>query len=216
MPSRRAVGLLLLAAFVLRLASNGWLTDPAPQLAGDALWYHASAVSLAAGEGYVHYFTRQPTAAWPPGYPLMLAGLYLMVGPSILAAKLLNVALAAGSVLLTYLIACELRRPVAGLLAAAILAVFPGWVLFAPLVLSEALFVFLFCLVLWLFVRWDARGGAGPGAWLGLGAFLGAIGIMAVLVILPAWVPVTLMLGGAWLLARAWSRRRSADARRGA
>lgn len=52
--------------------------------------------------------------------------------------------------------------------------------------------------------------------WNDIAAFLGAIGIMAVLVILPAWVPVTLMLGGAWLLARAWSRRRSADARRGA
>ncbi|WP_144185069.1 hypothetical protein [Elioraea rosea] len=52
--------------------------------------------------------------------------------------------------------------------------------------------------------------------WNDIAAFLGAIGIMAVLVILPAWVPVTLMLGGAWLLARAWSRRRSPDARRGA
>jgi 4-amino-4-deoxy-L-arabinose transferase-like glycosyltransferase len=108
----------------------------------------------------------------------VLAGLYLALGPSLLAAKLLNVVLAAASVVVTYLIACELRRPVAGLVAAAILALFPGWVLFAPLVLSEALFVFLFCLALWIFVRWDVRGEAGMGSWLGLGAFLGAMSLV--------------------------------------
>jgi 4-amino-4-deoxy-L-arabinose transferase-like glycosyltransferase len=198
---RRPILLVILAVAVLvRLAAVLLIEiDPRAHWSYDMSWYDGAARRLAKGWGYIGV-DAAPTAAWPPGYPVALAGLYLLVGPSVLAAKLLNVALAAGSVLLTYLIACELGRPVAGLVAAAILAVFPGWVLFAPLVLSEVLFVFLFCLALWLFVRWDARGGAGAGSWLGLGAFLGAMSLVRGVgfFLLPVFASARLLEGASW------------------
>jgi 4-amino-4-deoxy-L-arabinose transferase-like glycosyltransferase len=103
-------------------------------------------------------------------------------------------------VLLTYIIACELRRPVAGLVAAGILAVFPGWVLFAPLILSEALFVLLFCVALWLFLRWNARGRADAASWLGLGVYLGAISLVRGVgfFLLPVFASTRLLEGASW------------------
>ena len=198
---RRLILLAIVAVAVLvRLAAVLLVeVDPRAHWSYDMSWYDGAARRLAKGWGYIGV-DAAPTAAWPPGYPLVLAGVYLLVGPSILAAKLLNVLLAAGTVWLAYLIACELRRPVAGLVAAAILAVFPGWVLFAPLVLSEVLFVFLFCLALWLFVRWDARGGAGTGSWLGLGVFLGATSLVRGVgfFLIPVFASARLLEGASW------------------
>jgi len=198
---RRLIILAILAvAVVVRLAAVLLIeVDPRAHWSYDMSWYDGAARRLAKGWGYIGV-DAAPTAAWPPGYPLVLAALYLLVGPSLLAAKLLNVVLAAATVLLTYLIARELRRPVAGLVGAAILAVFPGWVLFAPLVLSEALFAFLFCLALWVFIRWDARGGAGTGSWLGLGVFLGATSLVRGVgfFLLPVFASTRLLEGASW------------------
>ena len=69
------VGAILIVAFALRLYSNWWLTVPTPVIDAAALWYHSTASSLAAGLGYIHHFTRMPTAEWPPGYPAILAAL---------------------------------------------------------------------------------------------------------------------------------------------
>lgn len=198
---RRLILLVIVALAVLvRLAAVLLIeVDPRAHWSYDMSWYDGAARRLAKGWGYIGV-DAAPTAAWPPGYPLVLAGLYLLVGPSILAAKLLNVLLAAGTVLVTYRIACELRRPVAGLVAAALVAVFPGFVLYAPLVLSESLFVFLFCLALWAFVRWEARERTRTGSWVGLGAFLGAMSLVRGVgfFLLPVFASTRLLEGASW------------------
>jgi len=51
-------------------------------------------------------------------------------------------------------------------------------VLFAPLLLAETFFVFLFCVALWLFLRGNARGRLDTASWFGLGLFLGALSLV--------------------------------------
>ena len=197
---RRALLVILTAAVLVRLVVVLLIEiDPRSHWSYDMSWYDGAARRLAKGWGYIGV-DAAPTAAWPPGYPALLAVLYAVFGPSLLAAKLANVLLAAATVLLTYLIACELRRPVVGLVAAAILAVFPGYVLFAPLILSEALFAFLFSAALWLFLRCNARGGLGATSWLGLGVFLGAISLVRGVgfFLLPVFASTRLLDGASW------------------
>src|SRR3989304_8083355 len=96
----------------------------------DTSWYHFSGHNIALGRGYINPFFGGPTAMWPPGYPAVLAALYFFLGPNVLAAKLLNVALGAATCLAVYEIGARAFNRRTGLGAALILAVLPGRVLF--------------------------------------------------------------------------------------
>lgn len=122
------------------------------KLTDDQAYHVRSAQYLAEGQGYRQPFSESPTARWPPGYPLILATLFAAVGPSLLAAQLLNAVLGAVSVALVYLLGARLfDRPV-GLTAAALLALFPGQVFFSGLFMTEVVFtaglLALLCLTL--------------------------------------------------------------------
>jgi len=203
--SRRAPGHLVLAAivvvaFLVRLAAVLAIeVDPRVGWHFDMTWYDGVARRLLKGWGYIGV-DGAPTAAWPPGYPVFLAAVYAVFGPSLLAAKVANALLGAATTLVTYLIACEIRRPAVGIVAAAIVALFPGHVLFAPALLSEALFGFLFCAALWLFLRVHRRDRAGARSWLGLGAFLGAISLVRGVgfFLLPVFASTRLLEGASW------------------
>jgi 4-amino-4-deoxy-L-arabinose transferase-like glycosyltransferase len=82
---------------VFILAGDGSLFAP---ITGDELQFHRLAENLAAGRG----FTLDGSAVINrvPGYPVLLAGLYLVMGPSIVAARLLNTVLGALCVPLVY------------------------------------------------------------------------------------------------------------------
>jgi 4-amino-4-deoxy-L-arabinose transferase-like glycosyltransferase len=151
-------------------------------------WYDSVARLLTTGSGLVG-FDGAPTAAWPPGYPVLLALIYTIFGPSLLAAKLCNALLGTATVLVTFLIAREVNRPRAGLLAGAMLALFPGHVLFSPPIVSEALFGLLFCVALWLFLRWNNRPREEMTRWFVFGAFLGVMSLVRgiALTLLPAF-----------------------------
>jgi 4-amino-4-deoxy-L-arabinose transferase-like glycosyltransferase len=168
-----ALGAVLVVAFAVRLAAILVIeVNPRAQWSFDMTWYDGMARRLLAGKGYTS-FRGAPTAQWPPGYPLLLAGVYAVLGQHVLVAKLVNAGLATASVLVTYLIGRELGRPRVGLAAAALLAVFPGDVLFAPTVLTEPLFAALVATALWVFLRWTRGGEAGLGRWAAFGALLG-------------------------------------------
>ena len=85
------LGAILLLALVLRLA---WIAyahpNPNDGRFDDTLFYDHAAQSLAAGKGFLGFFNAQ-TAGWPPGYPLLLAGIYKAFGQGFLLPRLLNV-----------------------------------------------------------------------------------------------------------------------------
>ena len=115
---------LLLAAFCIRLA---WVlafqTPPGP----DAASYDALGWRLATGQGYVEN-DGSPTAYWPVGYPAWLAAIYLVWGHSWLAAGVMNAVLGTVVVLLTYWLARQILSTRQAVLAAAIIAFLPSYV----------------------------------------------------------------------------------------
>lgn len=125
----------LLAAIAVRA---GWAHTFHPTPVSDFAWYFERAISIAQGRGYS--VDGAPTAFWPVGYPGALGILFAFTGPSLLAAKVLNLLAAAMSVVLTALVAARLQlpRPV-GIVAAWIVALNPNTIAYVALLASEPL-----------------------------------------------------------------------------
>jgi len=128
--------LVLLAGVSVRL---DWVLDSRVTPINDAAYYYRHAQELAAGHGYVHPQTGEPSAFLPPGYPILLAAVFAFTGPSVVAAGLLNVALAAAGLVLVYLIARRMFGAPAGVLALAAMAFFPSQVVYTPAVMPDSL-----------------------------------------------------------------------------
>ena len=117
--------------------------------AGDqySYWYYGN--EIAAGRGYVGYVTHQPTAYYPIGYPALLASLFFVVlhahlpGDLMFWAGLMHVALGTATVALVFFIGRRLFSPTAGLIAAALLAVFPNAIYQVTSLQLETAFIFL-------------------------------------------------------------------------
>jgi 4-amino-4-deoxy-L-arabinose transferase-like glycosyltransferase len=139
---------IVAAAFVLRLL---WAlhveVDPRTYWRWDMTIYDYQAYALAKGMGFVD-FAGQPSAHWPPGYPAVLAPLYRLTDNSLLSARLLNVVAGSATVVLVYLLGRKVFDRRIGLIAAGLLAVFPGQVFATSLIMTEPVFTFLFVLVL--------------------------------------------------------------------
>jgi 4-amino-4-deoxy-L-arabinose transferase-like glycosyltransferase len=123
----------------------------------DTLFYDHAAQLLAAGEGYLG-FSDQPTAQWPPGYPLLLAGIYKAFGHHVIAAKALNIVVGAATCILIYIIAARVFDRRVGLLAALIFALFPGQIYYTTLVSTESLSPAVLLLLLLAGLVWVRNG----------------------------------------------------------
>jgi 4-amino-4-deoxy-L-arabinose transferase-like glycosyltransferase len=228
-------------ALVVRLVLVLTVTpDPRDGRFDDTVWYDTTARHLAAGNGYVFdptvWFTADgsrvypdeneltPTALWPPGYSVVLAGIYVVTGDSVTAGRLANVLFGALTVALVFLIA---RRLMPGLLPAVLagvsLALLPSHVLFTTLLLSETFFGFLLALIVFAFVYFVFEREP-PSLWLmvGLGAltaFAGyvrgeflAYGLVLALIIALHWrrqamMPLATFALGAALIMTPWTVR---------
>lgn len=179
-------------------------SDPTDgRMMNDTLFYHYSAVELSEGNGYVNPWRHTPTAQWPPGYSLLLAGLYRVFGPHVAIAWGVNIVLGALTCVVVYLIGCLALGDATGRLAGLLLAVFPGHVFFSSLVLSEVTFTFLLAVAM-LLILLVARGGRDSGVPLViiLGAVVGAAaltrgqGLFLIVIALLFW----------WLSTADWRR----------
>ena len=162
--------IMLAAIFALALGLRiAWVaaTDTAIPPLSDPQYYHATATNLAEGRGYsvavdergfVSGQQSEPTAFWPPGYPLVLAPLYKLFGSDERIGKALNALAGALTVLAVFAIGRRSRRraPPApdslhrtaatkhddgvGLIAAVLFAASPALVFWTPALFSEPLF----------------------------------------------------------------------------
>ena len=145
---RAALGVALLAAS-LRLL---WVLLMPNGQYSDSVWYDATAAHLAAtGE----YGPDGPSAWFPPGYPVFLAGVYKAFGYAQVEGKLANVLLGVGITVLAYLLARRLIGPRAALVAGGLVAVWPNLVFHTGILSSDLLAAFGFLLSLWLATRRD-------------------------------------------------------------
>ena len=88
-PILRDCVVIALCALVLR---GTWVTQRTRPLGGDEPAYHALAVHLLKGEGFVTE-SGQPTAFRTPGLPLFLCALYSVVGEDDTRARIVLAAL---------------------------------------------------------------------------------------------------------------------------
>ncbi len=140
---RRSRCALLFCVAVVGLDAWGW---------GDEPDYHRHAADIAAGRGFLTP-AGEPTAARPPLYPIVLAGVYRVFGPSHAAGRILQMALGVAIVLLTYFVTRKLFSEGAGLAAAAFAAGSPALVYLSALLMTENLAIVLLLLMLLLLAR---------------------------------------------------------------
>lgn len=153
-PRATLIAVIVLVAIGVRV---GWIAyanvSPLDGRFDDSVFYFKAAQSLAHDFSFRDLFGHL-TAQWPPGYPLVLSGVFATVGTHVLAVKALNVGLSAATVLLTYVLAARAFDVRVGLVSALLLALAPGHAYFATLILSEVLFGFGFLSVTALMVWW--------------------------------------------------------------
>ena len=125
-------------ALMLRIGFVAW----APRVAsGDASWYHAYATTLSQGAGYLE-LDGSPAIRWMPGWPLLLASLYRVTGPSSSSGMLLNATLGAATAALLVVLGARLFRREVGTVAGALYAIWPGVITFSATLMSEVAFSF--------------------------------------------------------------------------
>lgn len=208
-PSKPRVGwlvLILALALAVRLAAGvAWQSRLGERRFefGDSETYWSLARSIARGEAY--QYADNPIFR-TPGYPLLLAPLFLLpsADPPVAWARALSAVFGALGVLAVWLLARRLANPRAALATAAAATLYPGQVVLGAFVLSEAPFcaAMVGSLAIWT-AACQARS-VGPSSALSLGAGL-ASGVACL--IRPSWLLFT-PFACVWFLVFSTDRRR--------
>ena len=164
---RRWVLLVALAALGIRLAWVLSVSRPSQFPFNDTVFYDSVANNIAHGDGYT--LGGLPTAHWPPGYTLLLAGVYSLFGHHPVAGEIVNAVFGALLVPVIYVVARRwLGRPEARFSAIAV-AVLPGTIFFADVLLTETFYT----LLLAIFVAWLVGRRPGYGSCALIGVLIG-------------------------------------------
>lgn len=141
----------LAVAIVIGLALRVFWNLIAPvHPVSDFLWYFKRATWLAEGFGYIATIDA-PTAFFPVGYPAFLAGIFVIFGPSLVAAKAANILISTLTIWIVYQLTARMlttenpRRARIQKTTVLLFALFPSQILYTALVSDSALFQFLLC-----------------------------------------------------------------------
>ncbi len=200
---RRRLLLITVVGLVLRLV---WVAIAARQPVGitDPVRYLAAGRDIAIGKGYVDFLTGQPTAYYPPGYPLFVGAIALVLRPFGLldnwlpqAVAVVQAFLGAASVYLLGSLGRSIWSRKVGLIAALILALYPNLVMHTAAVLGETLYIFLLVAALYVllavpFSTWSMRQGlyraGGFGLLFGLATLVRPLALPALAVLVFVWL----------------------------
>ncbi|MCW2994988.1 MAG: hypothetical protein JWQ18_2483, partial [Conexibacter sp.] len=181
------LALITLGGLLIRLLYTG--LHRAYPVIGDALTFHVDAQHLADGHGFQRPFEAVPTAEHPPLHIVLLAAVDLLGGHGTLAQKFVLCLFGAGTVVALGVLGRTVAGPRAGLIAAALAAVYPLlWVIDGSL-MSETEYVLLITLILLVAYRYlgapTLRGAVALGALIALAALTRgeALGLLVLLVI---------------------------------
>jgi hypothetical protein len=206
-----AIGLLLRVTWIL-------VHDVEPT--SDFAAYHLLARSLAERGAY-GFELGAPDTFWPPGWPVVVSGVYWLLGPNPTAGALLGAFLECGAILLAAVAASRLLRPAFAAGAVAGMCFYPGAIAYAPVLGTEHLAALLFTglVVLVAFARPSSPIAFGAGLLTGAllltradyGVAMAAI--VAVWLLLPrtslrrALALAAMTLGGCLVLIGPWTVR---------
>ena len=131
-----------------------WAEPPAGDLT-DPVLYSILADRIAHGHGFTYPGANAgPTAYYPPGYPLALGAVLFLVGLlpfdlSLFAVAVgFNIVLSVATVWMVFELGRRLVSVPVGLIAAGFMAFWPNAIIHTGLILTETLFLFLFCAML--------------------------------------------------------------------
>jgi 4-amino-4-deoxy-L-arabinose transferase-like glycosyltransferase len=201
--SRRDLGLLAVVFLIACGARLGALAfrGPSTPLEGDAVEYDEVAGNLIAGHGFA--LDGVPSARRMPGWPILLAAWYEVVGRSPATGKVLSCLLGAAAAFFLGLAGHRLGGRGAGIVAALGAALYPPMVIYATEPLTESATLFWYAVALWLMLEARQR-----TSW----TYLAACGAAFGAAILTRGTSVALLGGAclALLLAETPFRRRTA------
>lgn len=227
-PTPGRTGALLVTCFLVSLLLNlGYVVavEPVLPVGPDASGYDAIGFDLAQGKGFPVGGGWQPKRE--PGYPMVLAAVYSVVGHDYHAVRLVHVILSSSFCLLVFCLARTLSRSgklsqTMPLVAAGLAVVYPAFIFYAGLLLRETLLTFLVIIAL-IMLSWYGRSGrprhaALFGLMIGLSALVDAralyfsvVPALGWLVLRKPWRQVgiflTLSLGVALLTISPWTIR---------
>ena len=143
---RRAALAIVALAFATRAGFALWAPD---QVYGDPLFYAFYGHQIANGNGFTEN-DGSPGIFWPPGWPLVIAGVYTLVGEHPGAVVALEVLLGSLTALGVAGIGARLLGRRTGLAAGVIYALWPGNVYLTAVLLSETAFLAWLVASLWL------------------------------------------------------------------
>jgi len=194
---------LVAVALGLRVA---WVVYAAhtPHGLYDPARYLRAAELIAKGKGYVEPFTGKPTAYYPPGYPWFLGVVAWvahhnpLVRDTVHLAGYLQAVLGAITVGAVAVIGRRVVSARAGIVAGAVVALYPNLVFHTAALLSETLCIALLCVALAV-VWWRPRGVALRRWQVVVFAVLFALGVM----VRPISVPVlAVVVAAVWFEGR--------------
>jgi len=143
----------------------------------------------------------QPTSSYAPGLPLLVAALYFLSGGVHLDFALVLLAiLGAAAIPLTHLLGRRMAGPVAGLVGAAAIAIYPALLQYQGVMLTEPLAATLLAGALVAYFAAAER--PNPWRWLGAGALLGALALVR-----PEYLAIAIALPLVWACREAWRGR---------
>lgn len=154
------LALIVVVGLLVRIGAAVWWESRMPAgerfLFGDSLGYEIHARHIAKGEDFAYgtaYVTRTP------GYCVMLAPFYWFADePPTMALRMVGIVCGAAAIALAAWIARMLFDPVAAVIAAALVALYPGAIAMSVFILSEAPFAPLMLLNLgWIIVALRAE-----------------------------------------------------------
>ncbi|HHL38937.1 MAG TPA: hypothetical protein ENJ37_00340 [Deltaproteobacteria bacterium] len=165
---------LVAAAFVVKL---GWVVVIVGVLGFPPAedFYDDIAVNLLLGNGFVIEPGSAPVLYRPPLYPLFLAGLFRLTGPSFWPVAAAQAVMDTATAALTYLAAREFLPRRTAWLGALSFAFYPFASLYTVRMLTEPLFTMLLMLSVLLMVRLVKEGGGPPAGAAALGVVFGAL-----------------------------------------
>ena len=185
-------------------AAGFWLADRPLKIA-DEQDYQTLALGLVE-RGEYSLDGRTPTSLRPPLYPAAVAAVYALFGSeNRYAVWGLQALLSLGTVVLVYRLGSELFSTRAGLWAAGLTCLYPSWLGYSFLLLSETLFTFYLCGACLAFVLGLRRGSLGAAGCCGSLFGLAALTRSVVGSSLRCWGR-SCSLRGREMLAAGWRR----------
>jgi len=146
---RNKLFIVLLLALALRL----FFVFAYPQLpvTSDASGYDRLGMNIAQGRGFLNERGVEAEGR-APGYPLFLAGIYATLGHSYNYVRLFQVFFSMLSILLIYLLARDIFGDQVALISACIAGIYPPFISYSGLLLTECIFTTCLLLYLYLFL----------------------------------------------------------------